>query len=379
MLLALAVAAVLGDARAQGSFDSTGGTAVTVDGSTVTIGVTIDLLLGGVGETELPEGAQQGADELAAEIASYWNQGLARLASDCLSLRLSVKINALPMSEHRLLVIDEDRIASVTTPGHHVVIWGVNNWGNAAPPLTYDPYDEDGYAPPGEDYGSPYEHELYADWSPRLEDARDLAHEFGHLLGLGDDYGEGGEALPGREGTLMADGDLIDQNLVDRLAGLARGANPDVPACETWAGTMDLALSKDYLAEQSGLPRQQCDGTWRVDVRFTVLPDESISGKADARLVSGPDCTFSGARSGKRAAFDVTGTSTAESLELRFEQTSIEPPGDLVGFQAAMGETLAVERTGDRAAAAVPISTTEAGPFPVTGSAELSLECVSCG
>jgi hypothetical protein len=44
-----------------------------------------------------------------------------------------------------------------------------------------------------------------------------------------------------------------------------------------------------------------------------------------------------------------------------------------------MGETFAVERTGDRAAAAVPISTTEAGPFPVTGSAELSLECVSCG
>ena len=112
VLLALAVAAVLGDARAQGSFDSTGGTTVTVDGSTVTIGVTIDLLLGGVGETELPEGAQQGADELAAEIADYWNQGLARLASDCLSLRLSVTINALPMSEHRLLVKRERSLAA---------------------------------------------------------------------------------------------------------------------------------------------------------------------------------------------------------------------------------------------------------------------------
>ena len=169
-------------------------------------------------------------------IAGYWNGGFGRLATDCVEFRLVVEINALPMVEHRILVIDDDRLTSVTTPGRHVVIWVVNNFGNAAPPLTYDPYDADGYAPPGEAYGSPYEHELYADWSPRLESARDFAHEFGHLLGFGDDYGEGGEALPGRAGTLMADGDLIDGDLVEP-ARPPRSRQRRTGARKCWTGT----------------------------------------------------------------------------------------------------------------------------------------------
>ena len=263
-LLAAAVTASTATlaARAQDAFASAGGTTVAVDGSVVTITVTIDLLLGGLGETELPEGAQESADELGAAIAGYWNGGFGRLATDCVEFRLVVEINALPMVEHRILVIDDDRLTSVTTPGHHVVIWGVNNFGNAAPPLTYDPYDADGYAPPGEDYGSPYEHELYADWSPRLESARDFAHEFGHLLGFGDDYGEGGEALPGRAGTLMADGDLIDGNLVSRLGRLVRGTGAPVPEC--WTGTYTGTVEWDCgpLGTRTG----ELEGSFKLSV-----------------------------------------------------------------------------------------------------------------
>jgi hypothetical protein len=297
LFAALAATAVLlgasAAARADEDFASSGGTVVTVDGSVVTITVTIDLLLGGLGETELPEGAQADADTLAADIASYWNQGFERLGTACLTFRLVVVINALPMAEHRLLVLGEDRpLASVTRPGHHVVLWGVNNYGNAAPPVTYDPYDTDGNAPPGEDYGTPFEHELYAVWSPHLETPRDFAHEFGHLLGFGDDYSAGDEPLPGREGTLMDHGDLVDQNLANRLAALAHGAEPDVPQCETWAGTIESSV-----VTVGGAPGM-CPEPIVVagKVRLEVAPDGAVTGVYDVAGcgVTEPHAEFTG-------------------------------------------------------------------------------------
>jgi hypothetical protein len=48
-----------------------------------------------------------------------------------------------------------------------------------------------------------------------------IAHEVGHLLGLSDDYTDTSlnhsVPLPGRAGTLMAGGDVIDQNLINRI------------------------------------------------------------------------------------------------------------------------------------------------------------------
>jgi hypothetical protein len=357
--LAAAAAVALGaaiSATAEEAFPSAGGTVVTVDGSVVTITVTIDLLLGGLGETELPEGAQDDADAVAASIADYWNQAFQRLGTDCLTFELAVVINAVPMAEHRLLVLGEDRpVASVTRPGHHVVLWMVNNYGNASPPVTYDPYDDDGHAPPGEDYGTPYEHELYADWSPHLETSRDFAHEFGHLLGLGDDYGDGNEPLDGREGTLMDHGDYVDQNLVDRLARLTRAAEPDVPVCETWSGTWDGGF---HVPPPCSPPIWEANGT----VSFTVAADGAVSGAA--RITNEPGtCGGTGGPGPTPAGGTFTGRRTDEGFELR-----VLLPG--------VGERVVrLVRAGDEATGALSAPLGAGARYEV----DLALRCTTCG
>src|SRR4029077_16127100 len=64
-----------------------------------------------------------------------------------------------------------------------------------------------------------------------------VAHEVGHLLGLGDDYTQTGTnprttaPLPGRQNTLMADGGRIDAALLKRLIKLLREATHQIPDC----------------------------------------------------------------------------------------------------------------------------------------------------
>jgi hypothetical protein len=286
-----------------------GGTRVGVEGSVVTITVTIDMMYGGVGTKVVPEGAQEAADGLAAGIEGYWNQGLARYSSDCLELRIDVVITVLPNDFPPLQLVDlgEDReLTFVTEPGHHVVFYAEGDaYGNIPPPETYDPFDEDGVAPPGEDYGSPFEHDIYAIWSPHLEDARDFAHEFGHLLGLGDDYDASGDALPGRDGTLMADGDFLDENLASRLTDLARNASDEVPECETWQATIHLQANQPvdpYTCEQVG----DAEGT------LLVAADGRISGTLDA--VETESCTFGFDRTRSGLTLELEGTASDSAL-----------------------------------------------------------------
>ncbi len=303
---AVTVALLLPGSLASGAQPASAGTVVTVAGKVVTITVTIDL----IGDSDFlgeepamteeervrrfdfdipspepepePPGAAQGrADRLAAAMAAYWNAAFERLSNDCVEYRLVVEINSLPEGtlpdKHEL---GEGRPrAMYNTPGHHLVVWAVTpgngfNVSRALPPATFYPYDEDGVAPPGEDDGSPYEHELHANWSPYLENIRDYAHEFGHFLGLGDDYGDGDVPLPGREGTLMDHGDFVDQNLLDRLGELARGAGVGVPACETWEGTWDAGFHVPAPCTPSVWPQV---GT----LSATVAADGSLSGRGE--------------------------------------------------------------------------------------------------
>jgi hypothetical protein len=114
-------------------------------------------------------------------------------------------------------------------------------------------------------------------------------------------------------------------------------------------------------------------------MRFVAAADGAVSGDAVATLASGPRCTFPIPGSATEARFDVSGTASGDRLELRFPQTGIEPPGDWVGLQGAMAGAFAVGRTSPtHAEATIPISTTEAGPFPVTGSARFALDCPFC-
>jgi hypothetical protein len=319
-----ALAALLGlqalsptPASAQDGPSPSGGTAVAVDGSVVTITVTIDLIIGGIGSTELPEGAQAAAGTLASDIETYWNQAFARYGTDCLELRLDVVINALPNSLPPPFIVnlgDGRPVAFVTKPGHHVVFWGEGNHGlNPPPPETYDPYDDDGIAPPGEDYGSPFDHELWAMWSPELGDMRGVAHEFGHLLGFGDDYDANGDPLPGREGTLMADGDFIDQNLVNRLADLVRDAGNALPEC--WKGTANITSSAVYPKGSA-----TCKDGWELEFAFRVDSDGVIEGQGTAELTTPPTCSFpiDNIPSVTHAKYQVLGEETAGGFSLRF-------------------------------------------------------------
>jgi hypothetical protein len=365
VIAAAVPASTLGQGGAQ-----TGGTRVTVDGSTVTITVTIDMIYGGLGTEEVPAGAQETADGLAAEIESYWNQGLARGASPCLELRLDVVMRLLPNNFPPLTFVEVgDDVTFATEPGHHVVFYAEGNaYGNIPPPETYDPYDDDGVAPPGEDYASPFTHDLYAIWSPHLEDVRDFAHEFGHLLGFGDDYDSNGP-LDGRDGSLMADGDLIDGNLVNRLTELARGANDDVPTCETWEVTGDIQT------DQTLPDGNTCGQTGTAQGTIIVAAGGEISGTLD--VVEHEQCSFGFDRTRDGLALALEGTASSSALTVR--HTS----GTTAGYfpfafltLAGAHDPIVLSITAPGVAAG---SVTRNLPNDYTVTASFEARCVTCG
>jgi hypothetical protein len=366
LLAAAAPVAVSGQGGAQA-----GGTRVTVDGSTVTVTVTIDLIYGGLGTEEVPDDAQEAADGLATEIENYWNQGFERNASPCVELRLVVDMNVLPNSFPPLHFVDlgEDREPAIATePGHHVVFYAEGDaYGNVPPPETFDPYDDDGVAPPGEDYGSPFEHDLYAFWSPHLEDTRDFAHEFGHLLGLGDDYDSNG-ALSGRDGTLMADGDLVDGNLVNRLTELARGANDGVPECETWEVTGDL---RTHQVLASG---DTCGTTGKAEGSVVVGGDGRVSGTLD--VVEHEQCSFGFDRTRDGLALALDGTTSPSLFELRHTSGTTAGYFTLAFFTPGGAlDPISIPITGPGTAAG---SVTRNMPNDYTITVSFELRCVTC-
>jgi hypothetical protein len=367
-------------ASAQDGFSSSGGTSVSVDGSVVTITVTMDIIIGGVGTKKLPEGAQEAADSLASDIENYWNQAFARYATACLELRLDVVINVLPNSlpPPSLLVLGMDRPTGfVTVPGHHVVFYGEGDaYGNTPAPETYDPYDDDGIAPPGEDYGSPFAHELWAMWSPELGDIRGIAHEFGHLLGFGDDYDANGDPLPGREGTLMADGDLIDQNLVNRLADLARDAGNALPEC--WKGTANVATS-------SANPLASCQDGWELEFTFGVSAEGTIDGQGTAVLTSTPTCNFpiDPVPFIDRHEYQVSGEETAGGFSIRFSGVRKTPAngtevGGLPSIYAEAGAQPIEIAVSGNTGTVQGMWRYQSGVATLTANGTITLECVTC-
>jgi hypothetical protein len=344
-VLAAAVAiVVLSAGAAPGASASVGGTTAAVDGKTLTLTVNIDMVVDDPADPENVDGSQF----LETEIAKFWNDAFGQLDTDCLSFVLVVDIGlvrptavsmvrggerrpvgeGLPAPEGIVeqlggsrdwvmtLAPVPDGTALVTTPGRHVV-YVVE--GGVAPSTTYDPYDGDGHAPPGEDYGSPLEHELWSVWEDDLGELG-FVHEFGHLLGLGDDYDDDGEPLPGREGTVMGGpggGSVVDRNLLDRLAELARGAGEDVPSCAEWAGKAPRMRSEVIY---SGGP-YRCEDAWAFDFTFTEAADGTVNGQGTAELVQDWICepTFPGSQSpSQRFAYGVEGERDGDAFNLRF-------------------------------------------------------------
>jgi len=223
-----------------------GGTVVTVNGSTVTITVRINLCC-------LHDAVERAIwQPLAlAEIAraqAMWNAGLANFqARGCYNIRIVFDIRFLNRSSRDAAPPWEN--------GYHRITVDFDQPGNS------NVFDQ-GSGDPNTDSTTAYQEQLSGDWYFTSMTPRTWAHEIGHLMGLGDDYYHRNSMrrinagarpytpLPGRAGTLLGDGDAIDQNLADRLADLMTQAGV-LPPCRDWYGRRDEP-PRDAIAPPKG-------------------------------------------------------------------------------------------------------------------------------
>ena len=273
--------------------DTAEGNTVTIDGTVVTIDVRVDVVL----RPDLVDEENVAVfSKLQDGINAYWNSAFDALRyRDCLELKVDVVLTVVALDNIGLASAPGDYIKVTTTPGHHVMIFAIGS--QDAPdylprPAVVDPYGPK--AAPGEDYVSPYQHDLDGTWSIDMEPGRDFAHEVGHLLGLGDDYrnvpaargAAGTESLDGREGTLMDSGDYIDQNIVDRVGKLIEKAGKQLPDLleRHMAPGFEPQLPGRYNRRR-GDEMQRCVGRHRVlrrAIRWCARWD--CSRQADVRL-----------------------------------------------------------------------------------------------
>jgi hypothetical protein len=140
-----------------------------------------------------------------------------------------------------------------------------------------------------DDTSTVYNQTLYGQFYASQMDSSVWAHEIGHLMGLGDDYynlspgHRQDEPLPGRAGTLMADGATIDQPLADRLADILN-LTGHLPQC--WKGTMH----SETTGHQGG--SLLCTGeAWDHAVKLFASAEGKVTGEATSHLVSMPTCS----------------------------------------------------------------------------------------
>jgi hypothetical protein len=361
--VAASIGLVSATASGQEGFASTGGTQVSWVAPIATITVTIDFIVSdpdGAGVREAVAGLQQ-------QITDYWLTGLDPLKTDCLFFDLVVTMNVLPESAVREIEID-GRKAIVTTPGHHVVLWG-GNAPNAPHPNTYDPYDADQVANPGEDFATPYQHELWAVWSGQLVDPSDYAHEFGHLLGFGDDYRQSGLPIPERNGTLMDNGERIDQNLFDRLGDVIEDSGTELPCSQTWHAKAHVD------ADQTLASGDECRQTGDAEGELTVATDGTISGSLAA--VETEHCTFGFDRTRSGLVLALEGTASDTALTVNHTTGTTTGYLELPFFTpAGILEPIPVAITAPGIAHA---SVTRNMPNDYTTTLTLDFTCLTCG
>jgi hypothetical protein len=303
-VLAVVAAGSLLAGHAGAASSSSAGTTVSVDGTTVNLTVHVDLFVGTAEDTSVSAEHQQIAQGIARDIEAYWNAGLARYVyRGCATLHLTIDMHVLPPSATKLRRLSGLDYAIDGEPGFHAIEWA--NVDGVRPVV----YDATATATATGDYVSPYQHELFGYWSDALETPRDFAHETGHLLGLGDDYvrqPDGGiEPLPGREGTLMGGGDMIDQELVNRLGDIAAKSGQKLPACYT--GTLTFSVLQpvpsgrqllDYTADVVVAPAARgklegsVRGTYTQTLHIAHCPSHTTTpGRADGTLAGTLDTT----------------------------------------------------------------------------------------
>jgi hypothetical protein len=290
-LLALATVIVtLASPIAPAAGEPTGegiGTDVRFEGNVIVISVNLVVL---IRSNLLDSSIQQ---DLAAQLqaaADYWNRDLAKnpYFDGCYTVRIDVVATFVhPVNR------DYD------APGHVIRTYGSSDVGTMADGRQLpDMLDPSGLADPTVDYEGPFEHRVDGYWPPWLfQDTAALAHELGHMFGMGDDYArdENGDTMPleGRDGTLMDSGTAIDSVLAGRVGDqvLGAGYGDQLPQCEVWDGTVKSIVTAEGPGGQCG-NRIEVAGT----AHLVVAGDGSVTGTydVDGCGVSQPHADYTG-------------------------------------------------------------------------------------
>jgi len=304
-------------------------TTVTVKGAVINITMTVDVVGAADKHTTAPNG-QPLVDYWNQVLQDTWGAAFNRLPyKGCFKLELKVKLKAR----------DADFDAK---EGNHRIIVGAASGGSfegtgfeGSAETTRNSKTGDGTRSfEGDRFGA-----IPEDAPPTV-----VAHEFGHLFGLGDDRANGAPKN-GRDGTMMVGGvpgvDVnvvpeIDKNLIDRLGNLIekhlKNQGKKLPKCETAQMHLDSRVSG---------PGYLCTDSWEVTLAFRV-EDREVAG-AGIATGSGATCNFPIATPLTEASFEVTGRRAGNNLELSLRLSGY---GDGVEWGAFPCTATGGDRTG---------------------------------